>query len=424
MTILKHTSIMWSLIHTLIMFLFFFESRYPKKKTMILTLSAMLPLILINLVLFVVLGDEEYLNIMLLTLSLPSFIFFWFLSKNRGFRFIFTFCMVDTIVLEIIYITSIIEYYIPGESYFFVFITRLLAYPLLEWFIYKKFRFIYRDIQNEVKQGWWIFAFIGILFYITMTLAMSYPTMVTERPEDLPVVILMFILMPVSYINIFNTLFHQQMAHNAAEQENILKIQVSDIKSRVEEFAEANNKFRIERHNFRHKMQTIAKMVDNEQYNELRRLVLEYNEAITETKVKRYCDNAVLDAVLSSYLTRAENRGIKVTTAIHFPETLGISDTELATVFANALENAINACEKIDEEKRFIDVKVLDKPKLMFHICNSFNGNIEFNDSGVPITHDDGHGFGTRSIIAFCEKHEVYYEFKTKDDNFILQVMF
>lgn len=34
MTILKEFSVIWSLIHTLVMFLFLFESRYSKKKTL------------------------------------------------------------------------------------------------------------------------------------------------------------------------------------------------------------------------------------------------------------------------------------------------------------------------------------------------------------------------------------------------------
>ena len=60
MEMLKDISVMWSLIHTLVMFLFLFESRYPKKKTMTITLATMVPLIVINFLLFVLLGFEKY----------------------------------------------------------------------------------------------------------------------------------------------------------------------------------------------------------------------------------------------------------------------------------------------------------------------------------------------------------------------------
>ena len=83
MTLLKDISIMWSLIHTLVLFMLLFESRYSKKKTLTITLTTMIPLIIVNFILFVFMGFNRYGSLMLLTLSLPSLIVFWFLSKHR-----------------------------------------------------------------------------------------------------------------------------------------------------------------------------------------------------------------------------------------------------------------------------------------------------------------------------------------------------
>ena len=106
MEVLKDISALWSLIHTLIMFMIIFKPRYSEKKTTLLTLSTMLPLMAANFILFVFLDYSNLGTLMLLTLSLPSCIFFWIISKYRDGRFFFTFCMVDTIVLEILYITN------------------------------------------------------------------------------------------------------------------------------------------------------------------------------------------------------------------------------------------------------------------------------------------------------------------------------
>jgi len=48
---------------------------------------------------------------MLLTLSLPSCVVFWFLVKYGAGRFFFSFCMADTTVLKIFYITNILNHY-------------------------------------------------------------------------------------------------------------------------------------------------------------------------------------------------------------------------------------------------------------------------------------------------------------------------
>ncbi len=78
----------------------------------------------------------------------------------------------------------------------------------------------------------------------------------------------------------------------------------------------------------------------------------------------------------------------------------------------------------MEQEKRKIDIKVITKPKFMLQIENSFDGNIEFDESGVPVSHEDEHGFGTRSIVAFCDKYNSFCEFKALEDKFILRIDF
>ena len=125
---------------------------------------------------------------------------------------------------------------------------------------------------------------------------------------------------------------------------------------------------------------------------------------------------------MSTYLDHAENSDIKVSASLDFPENLPIADTELATVFANAIENAINACKKLSPEERHISIKVIKSPKFMFQISNSFNGQVKLDKSGIPVSEEEGHGFGTRSIAAICENHNAYYKFSAENNTFYLRI--
>lgn len=422
MTFLKDFSVFWSLLHTLIIFLLLSESRFEKKKYLIIAFSTMIPLILLNFAMFIMMGMQKYLMLMLVTLSLPSFIFFLIMAKHRDGRFVFTFCMVDTLVLEIIYITFLIDHYVP--TVWVLFTIRLLIYPIAEWLIYRKFRKAYIDAQNTTGKGWLVFALIGILFYVAITVALLYPTFITQRPEYLPSFIILLILMPLCYVSIFYTLRQQQEAIRASAQENILQIQVSNIRERIEEYSSANDKFRRERHDMRHKLQTISSMIEKERYDELRSVIAKYTENLDETRLEKYCENAVLDAVLSSYIRKAESQGIKVTSVLMFPEKLPVNDAELATVFANAIENVINACTKLPPEERYLDIKVILSPKFMLRIENSFDGKVSFNEEGVPVAEEHGHGIGSRSIVAFCEKYGSFYDFSADGNKFVLRIDF
>jgi len=423
MTILREVSTMWASCFSFVMFLILFESRLPMRRTVFLSLFIMGPLLAANFILLFLLGPETMSTLLLLTCSLPSLVFFWFLARHRDGRFFFTFCMSDTLMLLVIHSTSILDFFL-GDTYILMFVLRLVLCPLLAWVAWRWFRPEYLKIQNQVTTGWYIFTAIALVFYVVLSLSISVPTMVTQRLDQLPAHVLLLVLMPAIYLHIFTTLGHQQKLHEMTQQENILKLQVAGTTARMEELAAADEQFRVERHDFRHKMQAIADMAARQEYDKLRDLALTYRDSIQEAQVLRYCADPVVDAVLSNYLQKAERKGIRVETALSFPSPIPVPVAELATVFANALENAIHACEKLPREKRWIQIKALTVPRFMIQISNSYDGGVVFDQEGIPVSRDTDHGFGTRSIVTFCQKNQGFYEFKTTDDIFRLRLSF
>jgi len=53
MAVLRDISIFWSLLHALILFILFYETRFDRKKSLVLTLAFMLPLVVLNGVMFI-----------------------------------------------------------------------------------------------------------------------------------------------------------------------------------------------------------------------------------------------------------------------------------------------------------------------------------------------------------------------------------
>ena len=140
--------------------------------------------------------------------------------------------------------------------------------------------------------------------------------------------------------------------------------------------------------------------------------------------MRSYCTCPVIDAVLVSYLRQAELLGVRIVTKISFPDPLPVSEPELATVFANAIENAVRACEDVEKDQRYIEIQVLTVPCFMLRIRNSCRGSVRFDEHGVPVSNRPDHGFGTRSIVSFCKKNNAFYEFKAEDDVFDLCIVF
>lgn len=176
------------------------------------------------------------------------------------------------------------------------------------------------------------------------------------------------------------------------------------------------------RHDMRHHfslLQAIASKGNIEKIKEYLRTAQSDMDAITPI---RFCENETVNLILSAFASRAKQSEILLTIDATLPGTLTFSDTELCSLLSNALENAIHACENIPySNKRYINLRLYSKNnKLCIDIRNSYHTEPLFN-GGFPVSKEQGHGFGTKSMAHIVEKYGGVYQFSIKDGWFIFQ---
>lgn len=418
-TILRDLSIMWTLIHCCIMFMFLYESRYPSKKTNIITGIFMIPLIIVNVLNVRLFGIETAGHLIILCCVLPSFIFFFLMSKNRGTRFLFTFCVSDTIVLEVLFATNLLDGLLGFGNYIVMFVSRLIILPLLEFLIVKYLREPYHFLQQNMKKGWGVFSILGALFYVALLLVTYYPTIVLDRPEYIPHLVLMLILVPVMYITVFKVLWTQVKLFHAAEENRALNMQIKMANERLQSGLETESRLKILRHDMKYQMLLLGDYIKNKKLDEAEEYINGLIEDIDKGTVKDYCDNHSVNVVLSYYDKIAGERQITFETNIQLPEILTISETDLAVVLSNGLENAINALESCDNKKISI-TGFMDADKIYLEIKNPFNSRVVF-DGDIPKSKQENHGFGTKSMAAIVEKYDGVYSFLVENGYFVFQ---
>ena len=421
--VLRLSSAAYSLVHILVMFFLFYAPRYSKKKTLLITGSVMGPLIIGNMILLSIMEQAAFGKIVLFLMVLPSFALFIYLAKHRDFRFVFTFCLADTISAEIILLSLIFNAYFTPDTNIVMALIRIIGFPLVEYIIIKKLRKLYFEVQDSLEKGWGVFSLVAIVFYGMMLFMTSWPTLITERPEDMVVMLMILVLMPVMYLNIFQILSHQNRLHNIKREQELWQMQSVHMQKQLEQMAETEACIRMERHNLRHRLQTIDAMLQKEEVQEVRDYIHSVQKNLENPDEERYCKNAILNAVFSSYLKQAKNKGISVKTSLNISDELPIEVEALSVVIANALENAIHACEKLPEKERFIKCRCIAEPQFMLQISNTFDGNIKLDEEGRPLAAKEGHGIGTRSILAFCEKNHAMLDYKIEDNIFALRIV-
>lgn len=421
--ILRLSSAAWSLLHILVLFMFFYAPRYAWKKTAIITCATMLPLVIINLLALMFFGQEIYGKLILVAIVLPSFAFFFFLARYRDFRFVFTFCLVDTISAEIIILSMILNQYITPNSNIVMFAIRMVSFPLVEYFAVKKMRKPYFEIQDSVKKGWALFSFVSIIYYVLIITMIAYPTIITDRPDDMIIMLVLLVLMPLMYFNIFQLLAHQNKLYAVNRKQELWQIQSMRMQRQLRQMAEADERVKTERHNLRHRLSSIDMMLQKNEISEARAYISSSLETLVAPTGEKYCKNPVLDAVFSYYFKLAQDKGVRVEHALYIPDELPVEAAELSIVLANALENALMACAKLPEGSRWIKCRCIEKPQFMLQISNPYTGKIKTDEKGLPVAAEKGHGIGTRSILAFCEKNGALADYKIDDDHFALRII-
>ena len=115
--------------------------------------------------------------------------------------------------------------------------------------------------------------------------------------------------------------------------------------------------------------------------------------------------NPALDAILSAKKAIAESKEISFESQIQIPQKLYVEATDMCVIFGNAIDNAIEACEKIKEAPKKISVTLICQDKRVF--CKIINTTAERSKSIFKTTKSDtqNHGFGLDNIKTALAKY-------------------
>ena len=232
--LLRELSVAWSLFHILILFIMLYRSRFPQKKTILLTIAGMLPLIVLNVAGMVILGANQMGRILIFTCTLPSLVFFYWISKDKKWRFLFTFCLADTAAYWLLGVTNLLDFYLGGGKCVIMLVSRILLFPVAEWLAFRRLRKPYIELQDSVSKGWGLFALMSVFYYVLLNMALNQPTLVTSRPEAVPVAVMILVLMPLTYATIFASLYRQLLLYRKQQEELLWKEQNIQLEARLE----------------------------------------------------------------------------------------------------------------------------------------------------------------------------------------------
>ncbi len=232
------------------------------------------------------------------------------------------------------------------------------------------------------------------------------------------------------WIGLIQTYHHSMMALVENRQ---MQVQVDIQSSYTKQMREQNEKYSRLTHDFRHHLRTISlliqpetaeKSLDNLQ-NYVASTVQEVDKK-THSKMSAFCQNAAVDALIQYYAQVAKEQKIEIDFKVGLPEDEKFDSVEMCTMLGNLLENAIEACVKIeDTEKRKIRLNSFTTEMFFLTVENSFNG--DFTKKGERFVSSKGEGkrmgIGVESVKEIVNKHSGNIEITHNSDTFKVAIM-
>ena len=98
----------------------------------------------------------------------------------------------------------------------------------------------------------------------------------------------------------------------------------------------------------------------------------------------------------------------------------GVSDNDWCTILLNLLDNSLEACEKVEEEKRWIKIIIKSRGNIIqLDISNSFNGELKKSRAGKLETTKEKKCFMVLVCTVYSKwwkSMEEFLKYKDKDE--------
>ncbi len=223
----------------------------------------------------------------------------------------------------------------------------------------------------------------------------------------------------------YRILLAERQKHFVEEQ------QVKAMKKRLKEAENFYGSIRKVRHEMKNHMANIKGLTEAGAYGEIEEYVRRMDETMQELEYKYVTGNAVTDVIINDKCRRAEKAGIRFDADFRYGGEIPVFD--MGIILNNLLDNAIEACEKLETGKGFIRLSLKRKKQfLILYVENSFDGAVPISKgSPLPPTTKQSilpgiiteHGIGLENVRDIAERYFGGVNIKVKGDVFHVTVM-
>lgn len=275
--------------------------------------------------------------------------------------------------------------------------------------------FHFRKKGNLGKQrGKWVQ--LSILFPAVSAAMLAILFYTSPRDEDVSIIVVIFVgvimIANVAMLYVINSI------EKATEQEQDIRLLRQQISIQTENYAALRRNYCVQRkatHEFERHIQVLRDLLDQQEYVSAQDYVrqLQTNRALKLFSITS--NNPVIDVVLNQKYQVAQEHEIKMYVKVNDLSSVAIKTNELVVLLSNLLDNAIEACLKL-EQSREIVCSILKEDNMYISIRNT-SAPVIILHGEIPTTKKDAaeHGYGLQAVKYILNQLEAEYTFAYND---------
>ena len=204
--------------------------------------------------------------------------------------------------------------------------------------------------------------------------------------------------------------------------------QTQAIRARIHEAEQFYTRIRGLKHEMRGHLTNIKGLAQSGEYASLEDYIAKMDESMSGFELTLQTGNPVTDVIVNDIRRRSLDLGIRFQVEFHYPDPGAYDAFDVGIILQNLLQNAVEACEKVNEGERFIVLTGKRKGRFfLIEVKNSFAGEVVFGQDGLPVTtkQEDApmHGIGLANVRREAEKYMGELELRTNQREFSATVL-
>ncbi len=308
------------------------------------------------------------------------------------------------------------------------FCVKIIIFLLIIVLVQNFFKKPFKEVFDDIHYGWWLvlmaFAMNGAFLSIII-----FPGPLYMNPEMKLPAFFMCLVVLGTYIAFYKMFRHEKSQFEFRKSYQMLKLQTASWRKYMDTAEEIDRQRQIYCHDMRHYIAMLNICVQKGEWESVQPLIdgMSNNMELLNCrqKLRAYTGEPFIDAVLSFFAGKAEDMQMEFQICLEMPSNKKIDQMEFAVMLSNAIENGFNACKKMpNNHTRWVRLMGICKgQEYLMEVSNTFNNAILWDENHIPVSPDQGHGYGVQSIIDFVDRYNGFYAFSESEGQFSLKII-